>query len=76
MLSITKRVLSSRIWLAKNDQELNHFLKIAENGKNVVYGISSWGIGCGEPNNTVEPNNVFTEVFGVIDFIKDVIVRF
>ena len=43
-----------------------------ENGKSVLFGITSKGIGCGQALN---PGPIFADVFSVIDFVKDILVR-
>ena len=43
-----------------------------ENGKSVLYGITSKGIGCGHAPN---PGPIFADVFSVIDFVNDILVR-
>ena len=44
-------------------------------GKNIVYGIASNTLQCGQWD-IGKPAGRFAEVFSSIDFIKDVIVRF
>ena len=42
------------------------------NGKSVLHGVVSWGVACDPTDNFGE---VFANVFNMIGFIRDVLVR-
>ena len=48
------------------------FFLTQENGKSVLYGVTRQGIGCGQALN---PGPIFADVFSVIDFVNDILVR-
>ena len=50
----------------------NILLSSAEDGKSVLHGVTSWGMGCAIPTF---PGGVFAKVYALRNFVKNIIVR-
>ena len=50
----------------------NILLSYAEDGKSVLHGVTSWGLGCAIPTF---PGGVYANVFAMTNFVTNIIVR-
>ena len=50
----------------------NILLSSAEDGKSVLHGVTSWGLGCAIPTF---PGGIFANVYALRNFVKNIIVR-
>ena len=50
----------------------NILLSYVEDGKSVLHGVTSWGLGCAIPTF---PGGIYANVFAMTNFVANIIVR-